>query len=47
MTNHLITFPIYHSRSEEVGEALLEHIISKNGAPNSIIMDQDSGLCLV
>ena len=29
MTNYLITFPIYHSRSEEVGEALIEHVISK------------------
>ena len=29
MTNYLITVPIYHSRSEEVGEALIEHVISK------------------
>ena len=28
MTNYLITVLIYHSRSEEVGEALIEHIIS-------------------
>ena len=42
MTNYLITVPIYHSRSEEVGEALREHIISKYCAPNCIIMDQDS-----
>ena len=42
MTNYLITVPIYHSRSEEVGEALIEHIISKYCAPNCIIMDQDS-----
>ena len=42
MTNHLITVPIYHSLSEEVGEALIEHIISKYCAPNYIIMDQDS-----
>ena len=42
MTNYLITFPIYHSRSEEVGETLIEHIISKCCAPNCIIMDQDS-----
>ena len=26
MTNYLITVPIYHSRSEEVGEALIEHV---------------------
>ena len=42
MTNYLITVPIHHSRSEEVGEALIEHIISKFYAPNCIIMDQGS-----
>ena len=42
LTNYLITVPIYHSRSEEVGEALIEHIISKYCAPDCIIMDQDS-----
>ena len=33
MTNYLITVPIHHSRSEEVGEALIEHVISKFCAP--------------
>ena len=42
MTNYLITVPIYHSRSEETGEALIEHMISKFCAPDCIIMDQDS-----
>ena len=42
MTNYLITVPIHHSSSEEVGEALIEHVISKFCAPNCIIMDQDS-----
>ena len=42
MTNYLITVPIHHSRSEEVGEALIEHVISKFCTPNCIIMDQDS-----
>ena len=42
MTNYLITVPIHHSRSQEVGEALIEHVISKFCAPNCIIMDQDS-----
>ena len=42
MTNYLITVPIHHSRSEEVGEALIEYVISKFCAPNCIIMDQDS-----
>ena len=27
MTNYLITVPIYHLRSEEIGEALIEHVI--------------------
>ena len=40
--NYLITIPIHHSRSEEVGEALIEHVILKFCAPNCIIMDQDS-----
>ena len=42
MTNYLITVPIYHPRSEEVGEALIEHVISKFCVPNCIKMDQDS-----
>ena len=40
--NYQITIPIQHSRSEEVGEVLIEHVISKFCAPNYIIMDQDS-----
>ena len=42
MTNYLITVPIHHSRSEEVEEALIEHVIAKFCAPNCIVMDQDS-----
>ena len=42
MTNYLITVPIHHSRSEVIGEALIEHVISNFCAPNCIIMDQDS-----
>ena len=42
MTNYLITVPIYHLRSEDIGEALIEHVISKYCAPNYIIMDQNS-----
>ena len=41
MTNYLIAVPIHHSRSE-VGEALIEHVISKFCASDCIIMDQDS-----
>ena len=28
VTNHLIMMPIYQSKREEVGEALIEHIIT-------------------
>ena len=42
VTNYLITVPIYHSSSEEVGDALIENIISKYCIPDYIIMDQDS-----
>ena len=42
MTNYLITVPIHHARSEEVGGALIEHVISKFCAPDCIIMDQYS-----
>ena len=42
MMNYLITVPIYRSRSEEVGEVLIEHVISKFCAPDCFIMDQDS-----
>ena len=42
MTNYLITVRIHHPRSEEVGEALTEHVISQFCAPDCIIMDQDS-----
>ena len=42
MTNYLITVPIFQSRSEEVGEVLIEHVISRFCAPDCIIMDQDS-----
>ena len=42
VTNYLITVPIYHSRSEEIGDALIENVISKYCIPEHIIMDQDS-----
>ena len=42
MTNYLITTPLYLARSEDVGEALIENIISKFGTPKYMIMDQDS-----
>ena len=42
MTNYLITIPIFQARSEEVGEAILEHVITKHCIPDYIIMDQNS-----
>ena len=42
VTNYLVSAPLYQARSEEVGEALIEHIISKFGTPEYIMMDQGS-----
>ena len=42
MTNYLITAPLYQARLEEVGEALIENVISKFGTPDYMMMDQDS-----
>ena len=42
VTNYLITVPIYQSKAEEIGDALIEHIITKYCVPDYIIMDQDS-----
>ena len=42
VTNYLIMVPIFQARSEEIGEALLENVITKYCIPEYIIMDQDS-----
>ena len=42
MTNYLITVSKYHARSEEIGDALIDNVISKYGIPEYIIMDQYS-----
>ena len=42
VTNFLVTVPIFQPKSEEVGETLLEHVITKNCIPEYIIMDKDS-----
>ena len=42
VTNYLVTVPIFQARSEEVGEALIENVITKYCIPEYIIMDQDS-----
>ena len=42
VTNFLITVPIFQTKAEEVGEALLGHVITKHCIPDYIIIDQDS-----
>ena len=42
VTNYLITVPIYQAKSEEIGKALIENMITKYCIPEYIIMDQDS-----
>ena len=44
MTNYLVTIPLYQARSEEVGEALIENVVTKYCTPDYIIMDQDSAV---
>ena len=43
VTNYMITAPIKQSRSEEVGEALINDVFSKYCIPDYMIMDLDSG----
>ena len=42
VTNYLITIPVYQSKAEEIGEALIEHAITKYCVLDCKIMDQDS-----
>ena len=42
VTNYLIMIPVYQSKAEEIGEVLVEHIITKHCVLDCIIMDQDS-----
>ena len=42
VTNYVITVPIHQSKPEEIGDTLIENIISKYCVPDYIIMDQDS-----
>ena len=39
VTNYIITAPIKHFRSEEVGEALINDVISNYCVPDYMIMD--------
>ena len=42
VTNYLITVPIFQARSEEIGEALIEHVMTKYCIPEYIIVDLDN-----
>ena len=42
VTNYLVRVPIFQARSEEIGEALIENVITKYCIPEFIIMDQHS-----
>ena len=42
VTNYLIIVPIHQSKSEEIGDALIENVIMKYCVPEYIIMDQNS-----
>ena len=46
VTNYLITVPIYQSKPEEIGDALIEHVITKYCVPDCIIMDHNSTFML-
>ena len=42
VTNYLITVPIHQSKSEEIGNALIQNIITKYCVPDYIIMNEDN-----
>ena len=42
VTKYLIMVPIYQSKAQEIGDALIEHVITKYCIPDGIIMDQES-----
>ena len=46
VTNYLVTVPIFQTRSEEIGDTLIENVIMKYCIPECIIMDQDSAFML-
>ena len=46
VTNYLVTVLIFQARSEEIGKALIENVITKYCIPEYIIMDQDSAFML-
>ena len=42
VTNYLLTVPIHQARSEEIGDALTENLITKYCVPGYIILGHDS-----
>ena len=42
VNNYLIMVPIYQPKAEEIGDALIKHVITKYCIPDCIIMDQES-----
>ena len=42
VTNYLISVPIHQAKSEEIGNTLIENVITKYCIPEHIIMKQDS-----
>ena len=42
VANYIITIPIHQAKSEEIGDTLIENVITKYCIPEHIIMDQDS-----
>ena len=44
VTNYLIMVSVYHSKAEEVGEALIEHVITKYCIPQ--LYNHGSGQCI-
>ena len=42
VTNYLVTIPIHQAKSEEIGNALIENVITKYCILEYIIIDQDS-----
>ena len=42
LMSYLITVPIHQSKSEEIGNILIDNVMSKYSIPDFIIMDQDS-----
>ena len=42
VTNYSVTVPIHKSKSEEIGNALIENVVTRYCVPEYIIMDQDS-----